>query len=112
MKINLCKYPNKRPIVKWELVPCLLQDEFEYGACLCQHLTMVWMHMKFHEHNSDFLHPIKNLGNTNNSQNVRLWLRLCIKTRKIISLNKVEIDLNNNEYIKNNTKIEDPNEVN
>ena len=112
MKNDLCKYPNKRPIVKWKLVPFLPQDEFECGARLCQHLTMVWMDMKFNENNSDFLYPVRNFGNKNNSQNVRLWLKFCIKTRKIMSLKKVEIDINNNEDIKNSIKIEGPNEVN
>ena len=41
MKTDLCKYPNKRPIVKCKLVPCLLQEKVECGARLCQHLTMV-----------------------------------------------------------------------
>lgn len=41
MKTDLCKYPNKIPIVNWKLFPCLLQDEVECGARLCQHLTMV-----------------------------------------------------------------------
>ena len=41
LKTDLCKYLNKIPIVKWKLVPCLLQDEVECGTRLYQHLTMV-----------------------------------------------------------------------
>ena len=83
MKTDLCEYPNRKPIVKWKLVPCLLQDEVGRGTRLCQHLTMVWIDVKFNENNSDFLHPVRNFGNKNNSQNVRLWLKFFIKTRKI-----------------------------
>ena len=63
MKTDLYNYPNKSPIVEWKLVPCLLQDEFEYGARLYQHLIMVWRNMKFNENDLNFLHPVRKFGN-------------------------------------------------
>ena len=39
-------------------------------------------------------------------------MKFCIETRKIITLKKSEVHINNNEDIKNNIRIEGPNEVN
>ena len=54
------------------------------------------MDMKFNYNDSDFLHPVRNFSNKNNCQNVRLWLKFCIKTRRIMYLKKVDVHINNN----------------
>ena len=56
-------YPNKVSTVEWELVPCLLQDEYECGTRLCQHLAMIWMDTNVLENVSDFLDTVRIFDN-------------------------------------------------
>ena len=81
---EICKYPDQIPKISWELVPCLRQSRVECGARVCQHLLMVWNDTNFSDDMySNLLRNIDDYGGSDNAENIRIWLRLCINTNSI-----------------------------